>query len=85
MAKKDKGKDALLNLDEARRIWPGKKRGLQTEFANFCRQHKDWEELLEDKGIAMCVSVMRANQLYREGFWPMFATFVNQRRWEEVT
>lgn len=75
---------AVQNFEEARRIYPGKKRSLETEFRNFVKKHKDWRDLLDDDGLANCIRVLIARKAYSPGFWPMFATFCNQNRYEEA-
>ena len=80
-----KAKDTyIVNFEKARLLYPGKKRGKEVEFANFCKHHKDWRELLDDDGLAQCVQAMVARQSYSKEFWPMFQTFCNQSRYEEA-
>jgi len=74
----------IVNFDKARKLYPGKKRGLTVEFQNFCKHHTDWKSLLDDDGLAECVQVLIARKAYSKGFWPMFQTFCNQNRYEEA-
>jgi hypothetical protein len=72
------------NLELARKLYPGKKRGFRVEFQNFCKHHKDWRELLDDNGLKCCVQTLIDRQAYSPGFWPHFQTFCNQARYEEA-
>lgn len=72
------------NFEKARRLYPGKKRGLDVEWENFKRKHKDWRDLLDDEGLKECVEILIQRKAYSPGFWPMFQTFCNQSRYEEA-
>lgn len=72
------------HLDLARKAWPGAKRGLEQEWINFTSKHDDWRDLLDDEGLHECVAKLVMDKAYSPGFWPRFATWVNQRRWEEA-
>jgi len=82
--KKTPRETCMANFELARRVYPGKKRGLEVEFENFCKKHKDWPELLDDDGLAQCIQVLIQRKAYSDGFWPMFQTFCNQSRYEEA-
>lgn len=82
---------AMQNLDLARKLWPGKKRGIEVEFENFAKKNDrrgdidhDWRMMLDDDGIANLVQSMVQRKSYSSGFWPHFSKFVNQRLWEIV-
>jgi hypothetical protein len=76
---------ALVMFDEARRKYPGKKRGCETEFENFRKKHADWVTVLPILGAAVEGA---AGEWKREGtpkqFIPQFQTWINQRRWEQT-
>ena len=72
------------NFEQARQLYPGKKRGFRVEFENFRKKHKDWRELLDDSGLAECVQTLIDRKAYSPGFWPHFQTFTNQSRYEEA-
>ena len=72
------------NFELARVAWPGKKRGFRTEFETFRKHHKDWRELLDDDGLAGCVKTLIERKAYSPGWWPMFATWTNENRYEEA-
>lgn len=75
----------LTEFDKFRRLYPGKKRGNDTEFKNF-RKHKDWREVLPH----LCsILTVQAKQRDRDKFnnkfvpeWANLQTWINQRRWE---
>lgn len=88
---KDKDKDKVKDKDKdkdifnsARKIYLGRKRGNDTEFANFAKKHKDWREVLPilEPTIRKQIEARAASN----GFvpeWKHFATWINQRCWEE--
>ncbi len=78
-----------LEFDEARKLYPGTKRGLETEFANFRKKHKDWRAVLPDLVPAMkLIMADRQAKIDRAEWvpdqWPHFQTWINQRRWEQA-
>ena len=80
-------------FDTARKRYPGTKRGLDTEWANFKKKVKDWKAWLEVReGRCLLEAVIehqdsaRDSRKRREGWspsWPNFSTWINQRRFEE--
>lgn len=75
-------------FDLVRRLYPGVKRGLDTEWNNFIRHTKDWKSLI-DKDIlrpAVCKQTSwRVWLKQRDQFvpqWKHFSTWINQRNWE---
>lgn len=74
-------------FNNARKAFPGDKRGNDTEFENFIRKHKDWKNVLptlEEKiknQIAARERKLRENKFVPE--WKKFTTWLNQRCWEE--
>ena len=90
-ALKDKdlsGDSDKMTFDKARKTYPGTKRGLNTEFANFQKKHKDWREVLPDLLPAIgLIQHDRDEKLVRKEFvpaWANFSTWINNRRWEEA-
>lgn len=75
-------------FDEARRLYPGDKRGLDTEWANFRKKHDDWREVVPALKPAIEILIasrerkLKTNQFVPE--WAMFQTWINQRRWEHA-
>lgn len=74
-------------FDEARRMYPGTKRGAKTEMANFVKKHNDWSIVLPTlyDTIAKQISSRRSRELngYFVPEWKNFMTWINQRCWEE--
>jgi len=83
---KDKIKDKEI-FEESRKIYPGTKRGLDTEFDNF-KKHKDWKvclPLLKDSIEAQIKWRIQAKQ-GEDKFvpvWKHLKTWINNRSWEE--
>lgn len=74
-------------FDKFRRTYRGTKRGLQTEFTNFKKKHKDWREVLP----LLLPAYQHQQELREQGkatgcFVPQeknLQTYLNQRCWEE--
>lgn len=77
----------MVEFDKARSIYPGKKRGLPTEFMNFRKKTKDWKDALPLLYSAIIAQDNEKKRLKYSGRfcpeWPNFQTWINQRRWEE--
>lgn len=73
-------------FDKFRRTYRGTKRGLQTEFTNFKKKHKDWREVLVILLPAYQAQQTKREQALRQGcFVPQeknLSTYINQRCWE---
>lgn len=73
-------------FDKFRRTYRGTKRGLQTEFTNFKKKHKDWREVLVILLPAYQAQQTKREQALRQGcFVPQeknLQTYINQRCWE---
>lgn len=76
-----------LNFDAFRRSFGGVKRGLDSEFKNFVRKHKDWKAALP-----LLMPALEKERAWRQRCadvgafcpeWPMMSTWINQRRWEQ--
>lgn len=84
------GVDAFL-LQEFRdfmALYPGTKRGLETEFRQF-KKHRDWKEVLPIlKTSVENYIAWRSAQMMKAGVFvpaiPHLSTWINQRRWETV-
>lgn len=84
--KKDKKeKKSMVNFDGFRKAYPGRKRGLETEFENFTRKF----DLSVIDLLLPALEAQRANRevLKAKGEfvpqWPMLQTWINQERWTE--
>jgi len=83
---KDKVKDKKVKIvfEEARKIYPGTKRGLDTEFTNFKKKHKDWRNILPL--LKPAIERQIQSREIATGFvpnWKNFQTWINNRCWEE--
>lgn len=74
-------------FEDARKLYPGTKRGHDTEFRDFCRKHKDWRKVCPDLVPAIKLLTMeRDAKTKRKEFipeWAHFKTWLSQRRWEQ--
>lgn len=75
-----------LMFDTFRKAYKGTKRGLQTEFTNFKKKHKDWREVLVILLPSYQAQQTKREQALRQGcFVPQeknLSTYINQRFWE---
>jgi len=79
-------------FEEFRILYGGVKKGLDTEFENFTKKHKDWKEI-----IPLLKTAIEKQKLWREQNkgktvdgrpvfipeWKNLQTWINQRCWEE--
>ena len=76
-------------FDSARQAYPGTKRGLDTELANFRKQHADWRDILPRLLPAINQQAIVKQRLTAAGefcpVWKNLSTWINQRCWEEET
>ena len=78
---------ALSEFDNFRKLYPGTKRGNETEFTNFTKKHEDWKAVLNDllpalnKQIAWRKEAGLTQQFVPQ--WANLQTWINQRKWEE--
>lgn len=74
-------------FDTFRKEYPGTKRGLETEFSNFQKKHKDWREVLPDlSALLKCQINQRECLKQSDQFvpeWKHLQTWINSRCWEE--
>jgi hypothetical protein len=74
-------------FEKFRKVFPGSKRGLDTEYENFQKKYKNWIEILPlllpaiEKQIEIHDAKINAKQFAPE--YPMLSTWINQKRWEE--
>lgn len=73
-------------FNESRKLYPGIKRGNETEFENFKKKHKDWKEVLPLLKPAVENQIKSKEDLKRQGKfvaeWKHLQTWINQRCWE---
>lgn len=68
-------------FDTARKLFKGSKRGLETEFEDFRKKHKDWVEVLP-----LLIPAVEQQIIWRqqdERYWKNFKTWIYNRCWEE--
>jgi hypothetical protein len=87
--KKESIKKSLLKADfeKFRSQYPGTKRGIEVEFENLQRKHKDWKDIipiLPDK-LKYQKSAREIKRLAGKFVpeWKNLQTWINQRCWEE--
>lgn len=69
-----------------RKMYPGTKKGLSTEFVNFKKKHKDWKTIipiLTDR-LKQQISAKEQNRVNGAFVpeWKNLQTYINQRDWE---
>lgn len=84
----DTDRDMLI-FDKARKLYPGRKRGLATELDNLRKKHTDWQAVLPEieKAIQQQInwrrSVIDSDPQAFVPEWKNLQTWINQRCWEE--
>ncbi len=79
--------DLENKFDEFRKKYPGTKRGLETEFQDFTKKHKDWKEVIPalsqilDQQIKNRTILKSKKEFVPE--WKHLKTWLNHRSWEE--
>lgn len=74
-------------FEKFRKLYPGSKRGLDTEFENFKKKNSNYNDIFPllvsavSKQIAFRKQKSELKQFVPE--WPMLSTWINQKRWEE--
>lgn len=83
----DKVIDAREYFEEFRKVYKGTKRGLDTEFSNFKKKHKDYAVIAPMLFDIYTMQDIRRKAMSERGDWvpmlPNMQTYINQRRWEE--
>lgn len=78
--------DRGVIFEEFRELYPGTKRGHDTEFATL-KKHKDWRDALPKLLPAMESEIAWRRVAKEVGEfcpgWPHLSTWINQRRWEQ--
>ncbi len=84
---KEKEESYLLVFENFRKSYPGTKKGLETEFSNFKKKHKDWREVTGDLRSLLICQINQRDLLKKSGGfvpeWKHLSTWINQRCWEE--
>ncbi len=77
-------------FDKARKLWPGVKRGCNTELSYLKSKHRDWAKVIPLMYSAIEQQIIRHDQkanAYRPEFvppWKNFKTWLFNRCWEET-
>ena len=78
---------AKLMFEKFRVMYRGTKRGLETEFTNFIKKTKDFDEVLENLAINYAAQIEAKDKARQNGqFVPQeknLQTYINNRCWEE--
>ena len=78
--------ELLEQFEEARTLYPGDKRGLDTEFENLKRKHRDWREIVPALLPSLDLQIARREKMRAAGEfvpnWKHFKTYINERCWE---
>ncbi len=75
-------------FEKARLLFPGKKRGSDTEWQNLKKKHSDYKELLPL--LTEAIRSQMQDRTERQAMdawvpeWKNFSTWINQRCWEET-
>ena len=71
------------SFNSARKLYPGTKRGNDTEFEDFKKKHKDWETVLPllEPAIKAQIQWRQSDEWHPE--WKNFKTWLSNRSWEE--
>ena len=84
-----KNNKASEYFEPARKAYPGVKRGLSTEFKDFTRKHRDWQEVEPLLLPAINAQAQTRSGQERAGqwvpAWKHFKTWLAQRCWEIQT
>jgi len=82
---KDNNKEIF---NEVLKLYKGIKKGLETEFTNFTKKHKDWNTILPllKPAVENQIKLRKQKEINKEFVpsWKHFQTWINQRSWEEV-
>lgn len=85
---KDKDNDYKTMFENFRKLYPGTKRGFDTEFENMQKKHKDYKEVIPQlEEIIKNQINQREKKKGDSEFvpqWKNLVTWINNRSWEEV-
>ena len=92
--KKEKEKEKKINISDdllkefeaARKLYPGDKRGTDTELLNLMKKHKDWRGVIPALEPAIELQIAHREEMVRKKefvpSWKHFKTYINNRSWE---
>lgn len=73
-----------IDFEIARKLYPGRKRGLATEFTYFCKVTRDWQEVLP-KLLPAIKAQIKWRKNTTDKFipaWKDFSSWIYNRYWE---
>lgn len=80
-------KEDKETFDIFRKAYLGNRKGLDTEFSNFKKKHKDWKQVLPELKDLLTCQINQREALRRSGQfvpeWKHLSTWINNRCWEE--
>jgi hypothetical protein len=75
-----------IQFEKFRIAYPGKKRGIDTEFENFAKKHKDYKQVIPELERILKAQYFAKNKNIENGHWEEnwqnLQTYINQRSWE---
>lgn len=75
-------------FDAFRKLYPGTKKGNETEFGNFVKKHQDWLVVLPTLEDTIKNQILQRQKKKNNGDfvpeWKHLVTWINQRCWEEI-
>jgi hypothetical protein len=78
--------ERITVFDCFRKQYPGSKRGLNTEYDNFCKKHHDYISVIPILETALINQVKWRSEMKTAGMfipeWKNLQTWINQRCWE---
>jgi uncharacterized protein YdaU (DUF1376 family) len=83
----DNNIDYFIVFDNFRKLYPGTKRGNETELENLKRKHKDWKKIIPILLGSLEYQINKKEDKILKGEfvpeWKNLQTWINQRCWEE--
>ena len=85
--KESKGKDLKSLFEEFRILYKGTKKGLDTEYNNLLKKHKDYKEIIPLLKNAVLKEIEHKESLISKSLfcpeWKNLTTWINNRCWEQ--
>jgi len=85
--KRKEDRDVIfLDFEDAQKLYPGTKRGVETELTDFRKKHADWKDVCPALELAIRMQITKREEMAnRKEFvppWKNFKTYLYQRCWE---
>ena len=85
--KKESKKEYMEMFNQFRLIYPGSKRGNETEFNDLLKWHPDWEKIVPDLKRRLLKQISDRELMKQADMfippWKMLKTYLHNRSWEE--